>query len=50
MEILGLTFVGTSTPQRTEMGAFLSDHLGLEPSSIGSMSTPSGCPTARRSW
>jgi hypothetical protein len=34
MEILGLTFVGTSTPQRTEMGAFLSDHLGLEPSSI----------------
>jgi tRNA (adenine37-N6)-methyltransferase len=34
MEILGLTFLGTSTPQRAEMAAFLRDRLGLEPSSI----------------
>jgi tRNA (adenine37-N6)-methyltransferase len=34
MEILGLTFLGTSTPRRAEMTAFLRDRLGLEPSNI----------------
>jgi tRNA-Thr(GGU) m(6)t(6)A37 methyltransferase TsaA len=34
MEILGLSFLGTSTPRRREMAAFLHDVLGLEPTQV----------------
>jgi tRNA (Thr-GGU) A37 N-methylase/catechol 2,3-dioxygenase-like lactoylglutathione lyase family enzyme len=34
MEILGLSFLGTSTPRRLEMATFLRDVLGLEPTAI----------------